>query len=165
MIQKNFRFYKILTISVLIGGFLTATSCSLIPFDHLEEGWDDPSADSFGDVNLDSHRPKRTLAELGGNTSRSESRSESKSESPRRRKSRSSSARDSEEAVARDIALGMNRFEVSRLWGDPREVQPSGNPEYGNERWLYWNGLSYLSSEKVVYFENGRVVGWNVSGR
>lgn len=161
--QKNSRFHNILTVSAIFGGFLTNPGCSLIPLDHLAEGWDDSSAGSYGDTKLDSHRPKRTLSELGNSSSRSESRHES--ERPSRKRPRSATARDSEEVVARDIALGMNRFEVARLWGDPREVEPSGNPEYGNERWIYWNGLSYLSSEKVVYFENGRVVGWNVSGR
>ena len=146
--------------------FMTFSGCSLIPLDQLGEGWDDPSSTSYGDNDLDSHRPKRTLAELGDSSKdRSESRSESRSETSRRRRSRSSTARDSDEVVSRDIGLGMNRFEVARLWGDPREVQPSGDPEYGNERWVYWNGMTYLSSEKIVYFENGRVVGWNVSGR
>lgn len=163
MIRKNSKVYKILTISTLLGGFLTVASCSLIPFDQLGEGWDDSSSGTFGDMDLDSHRPKHTLADIG-ESSKSD-RTESRAGSSHRRRSRSPTARDSEEVVARDIALGMNRFEVARLWGDPREVQPSGNPEYGNERWIYWNGLSYLSSEKIIYFENGRVVGWNVSGR
>jgi len=63
-----------------------------------------------------------------------------------------------------DLILGMNMDEVRAAWGEPREVEMAGDPRQGNHRWLYFNGLSLLG-RKIVYFENGRVAGWDTSDR
>lgn len=55
-----------------------------------------------------------------------------------------------------DILFGMSKDDVSSSWGTPLRVEVAGNPSYENERWLYkLNGAS-----KYVYFESGKVEGW-----
>ena len=63
----------------------------------------------------------------------------------------------------RDIILGMEMDDVSKAWGEPREVEIAGNPSYGNQRWTYFQGLSSrwsTSSARIIYFESGKVIGW-----
>lgn len=63
-----------------------------------------------------------------------------------------------------DIALGMSQKSVTQSWGDPDAVEVAGNPLYGYERWRYNRYISgnegYQKEMRVVYFEGGRVVGW-----
>lgn len=63
-----------------------------------------------------------------------------------------------------DIALGMSQKAVMEAWGDPDAVEIAGNPIYGFERWKYNRYVSgsegYQKELRVVYFESGRVVGW-----
>lgn len=63
-----------------------------------------------------------------------------------------------------DIAMGMPQEYVKRSWGDPLSVELSGNPLYKNERWKYQRLSSspsgYRKETRYVYFEGGRVVGW-----
>lgn len=63
-----------------------------------------------------------------------------------------------------DIALGFTKQAVKDSWGEPDLVEVSGNPIYGNERWHFSEQTSstdgYRSQNRVVYFESGRVVGW-----
>ncbi|WP_347356973.1 hypothetical protein [Bdellovibrio sp.] len=63
-----------------------------------------------------------------------------------------------------DIAVGMPQDYVKRSWGDPMSVEVSGNPIYKNERWKYQKFVSapegYRKETRYVYFEGGRVVGW-----
>ncbi|MGE3974912.1 MAG: hypothetical protein AB7F59_10335 [Bdellovibrionales bacterium] len=63
-----------------------------------------------------------------------------------------------------DIVLGMPKDAVIKSWGEPEEVQVAGNPNYGNERWLYTHFESstdgFQKQERFIYFEKGRVVGW-----
>ncbi len=63
-----------------------------------------------------------------------------------------------------DIALGMSQKAVMQSWGDPDAVETAGNPLYGYERWKYNRYVSgdegYQKELRVVYFEGGRVVGW-----
>ena len=67
---------------------------------------------------------------------------------------------------AQDITLGMPQFLVKKSWGEPDVVEVSGNPAFRNERWRYNRYVStsdgYKPEKKVVYFEGGRVVGWEV---
>lgn len=67
-------------------------------------------------------------------------------------------------AEARDITLGMNQELVRKSWGEPAAIENSGNPLYKNERWKYLRDVPTLSGYKrerrYVYFEGGRVVGW-----
>lgn len=65
---------------------------------------------------------------------------------------------------AQDIALGMPSDYVKKSWGEPDNVESSGNPIYKNERWQYNRQVStplgYKQEKRMVYFEGGRVVGW-----
>ncbi len=67
---------------------------------------------------------------------------------------------------AQDIALGMPQVLVKRSWGEPESVEVSGNPQFRNERWRYNTYVSttdgYRIEKKIVYFEAGKVVGWEV---
>lgn len=63
----------------------------------------------------------------------------------------------------RDIVPGMTEQEVVSAWGRPREVDVAGDGSRGNERWMYFNGNSLhygVSQQRIVYFEGGRVAGW-----
>jgi hypothetical protein len=66
-----------------------------------------------------------------------------------------------------DIVMGMDESQVMAAWGSPRDVETAGTGG-GNERWLYYpgNSLTYgMSKPRIVYFENGHVVGWESSRR
>lgn len=66
--------------------------------------------------------------------------------------------------ASKDIALGMPNEIVRRSWGSPDVVEVAGNPIYGNERWRYKRYApspdGYRLQSRVVYFEAGKVVGW-----
>jgi hypothetical protein len=63
-----------------------------------------------------------------------------------------------------DITTGMTKQAVRDSWGEPELVEVAGNPLYGNERWSYNEQLpsteGYQTEHRMVYFESGRVVGW-----
>ncbi len=63
-----------------------------------------------------------------------------------------------------DIALGMSQKSVTESWGDPDIIESAGNAMYGFERWKYNRYISgdegYKKELRVVYFEGGKVVGW-----
>lgn len=65
---------------------------------------------------------------------------------------------------AQDIAVGMPQVLVKKSWGDPENVEVSGNPQFRNEKWRYSKYVStpygYKLEKKHVYFEGGKVVGW-----
>jgi hypothetical protein len=67
---------------------------------------------------------------------------------------------------AQDIAVGMPEDLVKKSWGDPEGVDVSGNPKFKNQRWRYQKFVStqdgYRQEKKTVYFEGGKVVGWEV---
>lgn len=67
---------------------------------------------------------------------------------------------------AQDIALGMPQVLVKKSWGEPESVDVSGNPQFKNERWRYSKFVStpdgYKPEKKIVFFEGGKVVGWDV---
>jgi len=63
----------------------------------------------------------------------------------------------------RDIILGMEMQDVRSTWGEPAEIQMAGDARQGNQKWTYQEGLSsqwHISSARVIYFERGRVAGW-----
>ena len=60
-------------------------------------------------------------------------------------------------ASARDVSLGMGQNDVLQNWGQPDHREVAGDPRYGNERWSYRRN----GEVKYIYFENGRVQGWN----
>ncbi len=65
---------------------------------------------------------------------------------------------------AKDIALGMTESLVRKSWGEPQEVSVSGMPEFRNQRWKYQKYTptqdGYRLENKILYFEGGRVIGW-----
>lgn len=67
---------------------------------------------------------------------------------------------------AQDIALGMPESLVKKSWGDPDSIEVSGSPQFRNFRWKYNKYVStpdgYKMERKFVYFEGGKVVGWEV---
>lgn len=67
---------------------------------------------------------------------------------------------------AQDIGIGMTQNLVRKSWGEPDNIEVSGNPQFRNERWRYNKYVStpdgYKPEKKIVYFEGGRVVGWEV---
>lgn len=67
---------------------------------------------------------------------------------------------------AQDISLGMPQNLVKKSWGEPENIEASGNPKFRNERWRYSKYVStpegYKLERKAVYFESGKVVGWEV---
>ncbi len=79
--------------------------------------------------------------------------------------SRTKNLKDFSDAMeAQDIALGMPADFVKKSWGEPENIEVSGNPVYKNERWKYLKQVStpqgYRQEKRFVYFEGGRVVGW-----
>jgi len=63
-----------------------------------------------------------------------------------------------------DLTLGMSESAVRESWGDPDLIEVAGNKVYGYERWRYKRTVSgndgYQRELRSVYFEGGRVVGW-----
>lgn len=66
-------------------------------------------------------------------------------------------------STAETIEAGMGMEDVEAVWGAPTHVDTAGDPRDGNQRWVYYSGLSSrygLGTKKTVYFESGRVAGW-----
>ncbi len=64
-----------------------------------------------------------------------------------------------------ELTLGMEKDDVLSVWGQPRAVESAGDPQVGNQRWIYLNGLSEnwsIGPKRIVYFEAGRVSGWEI---
>ena len=62
-----------------------------------------------------------------------------------------------------DIQLGMEMKDVMDSWGEPREIQNAGDSSSGNQKWIYYEGLSSpwsMSRAREIYFEDGKVAGW-----
>ncbi len=61
------------------------------------------------------------------------------------------------------LTLGMEMPQVLELWGKPTDVKAAGEPSDGNQRWVYSEGVAGLyglGTNRVIYFEQGRVAGW-----
>lgn len=64
---------------------------------------------------------------------------------------------------SRDLILGMEMNDVRDSWGPPGQIEIAGDPDRGDQRWLYFTSPSKrwgLSQARIVYFEEGRVSGW-----
>lgn len=63
-----------------------------------------------------------------------------------------------------DIILGMSQADVRESWGNPLIREVAGQTSLGNERWTYREFLptkdGYSPQDRIVYFYQGRVVGW-----
>ncbi len=66
-----------------------------------------------------------------------------------------------------DIGLGMSQADVRESWGNPLRREVAGNSTTGNERWTYREFLpskdGYTPQDRVVYFYQGKVIGWKTS--
>jgi hypothetical protein len=65
-----------------------------------------------------------------------------------------------------EIVLGMGMHDVMSVWGRPSEIENAGTAANGNQRWVYAEGLQVpwsLGNTRVVYFENGEVIGWKTA--
>lgn len=65
--------------------------------------------------------------------------------------------------VQHELRMGMSMNDVISILGKPQEIQVAGNPEVGNQKWSYWEGVNDALLNKphsVVYFEDGEVAGW-----
>lgn len=64
----------------------------------------------------------------------------------------------------KDIALDMPYDFVRKSWGKPDQVETAGNPIFKNERWIYKRYVSssegFKLQSRIVYFEGGKVAGW-----
>jgi len=69
-------------------------------------------------------------------------------------------------AEAQDIAVGMPENLVRKAWGEPSAIEVAGLPEFRNQKWRYGKFVSsqdgFRPEQKIVYFESGKVVGWEV---
>jgi hypothetical protein len=62
-----------------------------------------------------------------------------------------------------ELIPGMEMQQVRAVLGEPYDVENAGDPGSGNQRWIYPLGLSGrfgLGSERFLYFEHGKLVGW-----
>ena len=59
-----------------------------------------------------------------------------------------------------DVFLGMGMRDVQGVWGSPDRIQIAGDPQYRNQRWVYTEATPVGHAQRVVYFEDGEVVGW-----
>jgi uncharacterized protein YceK len=70
------------------------------------------------------------------------------------------------EGAPEQIRIGMAKPDVISAWGRPTDIETAGDARLGHERWVYFRGLSSRwglssgQSQRVVYFEGGRVAGW-----
>lgn len=66
--------------------------------------------------------------------------------------------------ITGDIAIGMPMDYVIKSWGEPQSREVSGQALFKNEKWKYQKQIStregYKVEKRFVYFEGGRVVGW-----
>lgn len=66
-----------------------------------------------------------------------------------------------------DIGKGMSKSAVQQSWGNADLEEAAGNPVYGNERWIYNKLVSteegYKQEKRIIYFEAGRVIGWETN--
>lgn len=71
---------------------------------------------------------------------------------------------DEDLIASKDIAVGMPNELVRRSWGAPDSIDVAGNPIYGNERWRYKRYTpspdGYRLQSRIIYFESGKVAGW-----
>jgi hypothetical protein len=67
-----------------------------------------------------------------------------------------------------EIVVGMKMDDVVTVWGRPRDIEVAGDPRFGNQKWIYHEGVSSrwgLRPLRVIYFEEGRVAGWETASR
>ena len=73
---------------------------------------------------------------------------------------------DDDSFRTQDVYLGMRTQDVKNTWGEPTRVQHAGGSDSQHQRWIYPTSYSYTGTQnaRIVYFENGQVVGWETVG-
>ncbi|MFZ4404301.1 MAG: hypothetical protein ACOYOK_09395 [Pseudobdellovibrionaceae bacterium] len=70
---------------------------------------------------------------------------------------------------SQDIHVGMPQDFVRRSWGEPNNIETSGLAVYKNEKWQYSKFVSahdgFKKEIRTVYFEDGKVAGWETEFR
>lgn len=64
---------------------------------------------------------------------------------------------------AEEIIPGMSMDDVLSVWGRPTHVEVAGEVRFKNQKWTYSDRSSHYlgpSTSRIVYFEEGKVVGW-----
>jgi hypothetical protein len=64
------------------------------------------------------------------------------------------------------LVVGMKMMDVLSVWGRPRDIESAGDPNLGHQKWTYSDSLfqhMQLKPSRVVYFESGRVIGWETA--
>ena len=67
-----------------------------------------------------------------------------------------------------ELVVGMEMKDVRSTWGEPKLMEVAGDPKYGNQRWVYPEGISQrwgVASSRILYFEDGRLAGWETTRR
>ena len=63
-----------------------------------------------------------------------------------------------------DISKGMSMEAVKQSWGEPDLREAAGNSMYNHQAWHYRKlvstGDGYKEEKRVIFFESGRVAGW-----
>ncbi len=140
VLQEGVRTVQRSVVSLFLTVFLLSCS-SLNP--------SGPSVGFYDESNLDIHSPYRQTA----------SNPKAEPKAPRLEETQAPQQRYAPPA----IEPGMDRYEVKSIYGEPTRIDYAGDPSYGNERWFYASPYSLSlskSGSKLVYFEMGRVVGW-----
>jgi hypothetical protein len=58
--------------------------------------------------------------------------------------------------------------DVRSTLGEPQRIEIAGQAGLGYEKWVYYEGLTSswsLGSARNIYFEEGRVAGWDTSSK
>lgn len=148
---------------------LFLNACAMIPFED-DLHWDDPLAYSQSAVGQRApHRPETYSSDLRSGFETASKPSQRKPSQHQEQLQGSLRQAAVDQTIQQgDVAPGMSMSQVRKAWGSPQEVQLAGDPRYGNAKWVYFEGLSSrwsLGRTRAVYFENGRVVGWESSAR
>lgn len=63
----------------------------------------------------------------------------------------------------RELVPGMEMGQVRSIMGEPYDIETAGDAGSGNQRWIYPLGLAGrfgLGAQRMLYFEDGKLVGW-----
>lgn len=71
------------------------------------------------------------------------------------------------------LTIGMSMRDVEQIWGQPDTIFAAGEVNLGHQKWIYSTQKQMveghllpqqnLVEDRVVYFEQGKVIGWEIS--
>ena len=119
---------------------LSLQSCALLDFDSHPADDLDPVARVAGAIREHGTSNQAALADPGGFNQRIK------------------------DAMAyRELTPGMEMSQVRNVMGEPYDIETAGDAGSGNQRWIYPMGLAGrfgMGSQRTLYFEDGKLVGW-----